>query len=130
MATVLYLVLLASAGAQPSGDAAPVQPSRQQSGSIRQEDYPEAALQVRAEGTTEVRLVVGPDGRVTGCAVAASSGNAALDSTTCALAQRRLRFAPALDAAGRPTTERRTHRVAWRAPGETPLSPGAMPESD
>ena len=55
------------------------------------EDYPAAALRAKAQGTTEVRVTVGPDGRVTGCVVTENSGSAVLDAATCRI----LRSAPA-----------------------------------
>jgi TonB family protein len=75
--------------AAPAGGA-----HRLLSGSISDADYPASAIRAGAQGTTRVRLQVGPDGRVTGCSVVGTSGNAALDSTTCSVMQRRFRFSP------------------------------------
>jgi protein TonB len=57
----------------------------------------------RFQGTVGVRLSVGSDGRPRSCRVTRSSGNAALDSTTCTLLEQRLQFTPARDADGNPT---------------------------
>lgn len=81
------------------------------------EDYPASARAAREQGDVEVRLSVGADGRVTGCAILESSGSAALDSATCRLLQTRARFRPALDADGRPAPTEMIHRHAWRLPG-------------
>jgi periplasmic protein TonB len=55
----------------------------------------------RYRGTVTVRFTVRPDGRVSGCRPAVSSGSAALDARTCQLVEERLRFRPALDWEGR-----------------------------
>jgi protein TonB len=52
-----------------------------------------------------MRFTVTPNGRVRDCRVTRTSGNRELDSTTCRLLERRLRYRPALDGEGRPTTE-------------------------
>jgi len=71
-------------------------------GRIVHADYPRAAVRARAEGTVVARLNVGANGRVTNCSVTRSSGNSALDETTCRLIQQRFRFDPATDSQGRP----------------------------
>ena len=72
------------------------------SGRLGPEDYPRRAFDAGISGTVHLRFVVGTRGRVTDCAVTRSSGNAELDSTTCRLIMRRLRYRPATDALGRP----------------------------
>jgi len=49
-----------------------------------------------------VRYFVNVDGRVSGCVVTRSSGNAVLDETTCRLIEQRYRYDPSRDADGRP----------------------------
>ncbi len=71
------------------------------SGSIRESDYPRAALRSGATGTVFLRFVVAPNGRVSECAVTRSSGSADLDATTCRLIMRRFRYKPARDPQGR-----------------------------
>lgn len=71
-----------------------------QSGTIRDRDYPAAASRARVGGEVEVRFTIQPTGRVTGCRVTRSSGDAALDATTCRLIEDRFRFKPATNAAG------------------------------
>lgn len=65
------------------------------------------------EGSVGVRFTVEASGNVTGCRPVSSSGNAALDNTTCALVERRLRFAPARDSAGRPTSSEVRTSFRW-----------------
>ena len=122
MAAGLFTMLIASAQA-PAAPAPAVQPAQLRAGSIGLGDYPASALKLRAEGTTEISILIGLDGRTVQCAVTQLSGNFALDSTSCSLAQRRFRFRPARDAAGNPTFERRTQRVVWRLPDEAPAAP-------
>lgn len=89
-------------------------PPRLIAGAITARDYPSEAEQRGVGGTTGARLTIGPNGRVTNCTITASSGSGALDRTTCNLAMRRYRYAPALDAQGRPTTATIPLRVTWR----------------
>lgn len=74
---------------------------RRTRGSIRNSDYPAAAADAGASGTVEIRYLVQVDGRVGDCEVTRSSGNAALDATTCRLIEQRFRFRPSRDARGR-----------------------------
>ena len=77
-------------------------------------DYPAEAMRAGEQGTTGFRLAVGADGSVTGCDILQSSGSASLDAATCRLMTSRARFTPARDAAGKPTTDTFTSRIAWR----------------
>jgi protein TonB len=77
-------------------------PPRRIRGRLRDSDYPEAAAEAGASGTVSVRYAVEVNGRVSGCRVTRSSGNAALDATTCRLITERFRYRPSLDARGRP----------------------------
>ena len=108
---------------------AAVEPPRVRAGGISHADYPAAALAARAEGTAVVRLLVAPTGRVSGCAVARTSGRADLDAASCTLVTRRYRFEPARDTRGKPVSEWLTHSVAWTLPGATPLARGKKPAS-
>lgn len=87
-------------------------------GALRDADYPAAAARVRAAGTVFIRFRVGTDGRVRGCEIARSSGHAVLDERTCRLVEKRFRYRPALDAAGRPIETVETTNFTWgpRAP--------------
>lgn len=79
-------------------------------GTIRNKDYPKAAARARATGTVIAHFTVGTDGRVSGCTIKRSSGNAELDATTCRLATERFRYDPARDASGRPVAT----KVGWQ----------------
>ena len=62
-------------------------------GALSYADYPGAGREEIE--TVSVRFMVGPDGRVGGCAVTRSSGNARLDATTCRLIEQQFRYRPA-----------------------------------
>ena len=79
-----------------------------------QDNYPSAALRKEIEGTVAVRVTVGPDGRVSGCTVAGSSGSGDLDSAACDGMTRYARFEPALDAGGSPTTGSFSTRIVYK----------------
>jgi protein TonB len=80
------------------------------------DDYPAAAQRNGDQGTTAVRLTIGPDGRVSDCAVTSSSGSSSLDSTTCNILRRRARFTPAKDQAGNPISDSTSTRIKWVLP--------------
>ncbi|MHA6719641.1 energy transducer TonB [Sphingomonas sp. RS6] len=88
-------------------------PLRLIAGHIDGSDYPRAALRAGASGTVGLRFIVGVKGRVTHCTVTRSSGNAALDETTCRLIVKRFRYRPSLDAAGRPYADTVTGEQVW-----------------
>lgn len=97
-------------------------PLRWIKGRIKDSDYPRAALRRGASGTVGLRFTVGVKGRVTGCAVTRSSGDADLDATTCRLIVERFRYEPSRDAQGRavPDTVEGEHEwVLWRR-GDAP----------
>ncbi|WP_010544415.1 energy transducer TonB [Sphingomonas elodea] len=82
-------------------------------GRITDADYPKAALEAGASGTVGLRFVVGVNGRVSSCTVTRSSGNRDLDETTCRLIQKRFRYVPSKDAAGRPYADTVTGEHRW-----------------
>lgn len=100
-------------GDGPGGGGAGGRPLRWLSGRINDSDYPMSALRAEASGSVGLRFVVGVDGRVTRCDVTRSSGNRALDTTTCALIQQRFRYRPATDRDGRPHPDVVTGEHVW-----------------
>ena len=94
---------------------------------VSEDDYPAAAIRSGAQGIVYFRLSVAPDGRVQGCAVTRSSGYDLLDSTTCRLMVRRVRFTPAIDPQGRPRVGEHEGYIEWRLP-EPPLPQTPLPE--
>lgn len=100
-----------AARAAPSGPPPPTDwPFRR----FSPDDYPAAAFRGEAEGFVAYRLEIGPDGRVSNCAILQSSGSAALDSGTCSIVSRRSRFTPARDGEGRYVPDFRDGWVTWR----------------
>lgn len=83
-------------------------------GRITDRDYPDSAKDARASGRTETEIFVDARGRATDCQVRRSSGNAALDFTTCRLALERFRFRPARDLAGRPIAGSIYYDQTWQ----------------
>jgi protein TonB len=100
-----------SGGSGPGGGAT-TRP-RWQSGRIDRRDYPADASRAGLTGSVTVTLDIAPDGRVTGCRIARSSGSPSLDRTTCALIEQRFRFEPARDAAGTPVPGIAGWRQDW-----------------
>lgn len=88
-------------------------PPRWLSGRIRDSDYPEALKEAMIGGTVSVRYVVETTGRVRDCEVTRSSGARELDSATCALIERRFRYRPSLDSAGRPVAAVIVENHSW-----------------
>jgi protein TonB len=82
------------------------------------DDYPASAQSAGAEGTSQAEITIGTDGRVVGCNIVRSSGNTALDQTTCNILRRRAKFTPARDSNGNPTTDSiTTPPITWRLEG-------------
>ncbi len=103
----------------PPRVATPVSPRGNQANWFPQDSYPAAAKRAGAQGRVSVSVNVGTDGRVTGCTVTSSSGNADLDSTTCNLAKRNGRFNPAKDPTGTPLASTFSLRgIVWRLEDE------------
>ncbi|NNC72037.1 MAG: TonB family protein [Sphingomonadaceae bacterium] len=88
------------AGGGGPGGGALVSYTRRIAGDISPRDYPRSARRARAEGLVGTTVHVGADGRVSRCIITNSSGNAALDETTCRLIRERFRYEPARNARG------------------------------
>ena len=76
-------------------------------------DYPETASRAKAGGEVETRFTIQPTGRVTHCRITRSSGDAALDATTCRLIEQRFRFKPATNTAGEAIASEYGWRQSW-----------------
>ena len=83
------------------------------SGAIRDSDYPREASRAKTGGEVEVRFTIEASGRVSGCRVTRSSGDASLDRTTCNLIEERFRFRPATNATGEPIPSQYGWRQTW-----------------
>jgi len=77
------------------------------------DDYPVRAFERRQQGVTTFELLVDPRGKAANCAIISSSGSDTLDRKACAVAIRKARFAPALDANGAPVYGTYRSKVTW-----------------
>lgn len=80
------------------------------------DDYPADAVARGLGGTTRFSLLIDEKGAVADCMVIETSGQASLDTQSCAVIRRRARFTPARDASGKATRDRVTSRIVWRLP--------------
>lgn len=87
------------------------------SGHLKSAMLPKALLKSGARGTVYLSFVVGVKGRVTSCVVTHSSGSAMLDTATCNLIERELRYRPATDASGRKIPQTVTGQQEWEVYG-------------
>ena len=83
-------------------------------GVISASDYPDSARENDEQGRVSVVLTIGTNGRVSDCSIAASSGSRTLDSTTCRLLKARMKYQPAQDSSGNPTTGTARGSVTWQ----------------
>ena len=77
-------------------------PPRRIRDGIRSADLPDSFVEIGRSERNAVRFAVEDDGRVTNCRLTRRSRNADLDAVTCPLFERRFRYQPSRDAAGRP----------------------------
>ena len=90
-------------------------------------DYPMKSFEKKQEGVTGYELLIAPDGRVATCKVTRSSGHDELDKTTCYLAQKRVKFRPAIDASGQPVWGVYRSQALWAMP-EHQLRAAILPD--
>lgn len=88
-------------------------PPRQIGGSIQGAALPPELEETGFEGTVSVRYIIEVDGRATTCQIMRSSGNRAIDIATCRQIERRFRFRPSRDAAGRPIPSVMVQNHEW-----------------
>jgi len=108
------------AGPGEGGGAGGGTPPRRLSGRLRDSDYPRGLGEAGIEGTVSVEYRVELDGRVTDCVITRSSGSRLLDETTCDLIERRFRYRPARDRAGRPVVSYIVENHSWIVHDEPP----------
>jgi len=106
----------------PPPPARKVQSAESAKGDLRTlfspDDYPASAQSANAEGTVRAELTISATGQVVSCNITQSSGNSALDSTTCNILRRRAKFTPARDSNGNPTTDTvETPPIRWQLEG-------------
>jgi protein TonB len=121
---LLFVAVLALSGCA-ADQSAPARPLRPMAAYFSSDDYP--ATEHEEYGTSIFRLTVGPNGRVSKCAITGSSGSYALDSATCRVLLSRARFKPALDREGRPTIGAAVGRIVWRLADDDPPGGSSKP---
>ena len=89
-------------------------------GHLSFEDLPEGVLFEGQTAQVEVRYTVETDGSVTGCRAIRSSGFALIDSAACRLIERRYRYRPALNRAGRPVRSIVEENHTWMLDEDRP----------
>jgi protein TonB len=83
-------------------------------GIFRASDYPADAWLLDEKGRVEYDLIIDPEGKVSKCTIAVSSGSAALDEATCAIVTERAQFQPAMADADTPIVGEYTDSYFWR----------------
>lgn len=78
------------------------------------DDYPKEAMAAGAQGLVGIRLDIDEQGRKLSCSVVKSSGNASLDSKTCAVAMSRGTLRAAVDKSGSSIAAPYITSVGWR----------------
>lgn len=96
--------------------AAPAKPSNDPASWVLVADYPPEAIDKHQEGAVAFKLAIDAQGKVTTCAVTASSGAASLDAATCALVSARAQFVPARDNSGAAVSGKFSSRIRWVYP--------------
>jgi protein TonB len=102
-----------SGGSGTGGGAGGNSPPRHIRGRITNSDYPDSAGAAGAEGLVVTRFHVEPNGRVSDCRVVRSSGNRALDETTCRLITERFIYEPSRQADGTPVRSTVERHDQW-----------------
>jgi protein TonB len=83
---------------------------------IPDREYRRLAATGIVNGSVGVMVRVNPDGSVSNCRVARSSGQPSIDALMCQLTLRYIRFAPARDPSGRPIAQDITFYPNWWRP--------------
>jgi periplasmic protein TonB len=81
---------------------------------IPNSEYRQLAATGLPSGLVGVIILVSPNGTVSNCRIARSSGNPSVDALVCQLTVRYVRFDPARDPYGRPVAQDITYFPNWR----------------
>jgi protein TonB len=103
---------VSGAGAGADGDFSGFTPARRIT-KIPDREYRVLASTGLRSGSVGVTIRVNPDGSVSNCRVARSSGDGSVDAMMCELTLRYVRFDPARDRAGRPVAQDITFFPNW-----------------
>jgi len=105
----------AGTGPGGGGDFSGYTPARRIS-RIPDREYRYLAATGIPSGSVGVTVKVEPDGRVSNCRIARTSGDRSIDALMCQLTLRYIRFDPARDRAGRPVAQDVTFFPNWWKP--------------
>jgi protein TonB len=83
-------------------------------GKIPNSEYRRISAGRIPRGSASIGFTVNTNGRISGCRIVRSSGDALVDSRVCAAATRYLLFSPARDPSGRPVAQDLTYTPNWR----------------
>jgi protein TonB len=83
-------------------------------GKIPNSEYRRISAGRIPRGSASIGFTVNTNGRISGCRIVRSSGDALVDSRVCAAATRYLLFSPARDPCGRPVAQDLTYTPNWR----------------
>ncbi|MDP3676666.1 MAG: energy transducer TonB [Novosphingobium sp.] len=86
------------------------------SGELKTRDFPRSGAGERDGRFIVVRYSVGTDGRARNCRVVQSSGSTEADAITCRLIEKRFRYRPAEDNAGKPVADETGWKQWWWRP--------------
>lgn len=88
-------------------------PPRKIKGRLKFSDLPRELTEIGRSYTVGLRYRVEVNGRATHCSVTQSSGNAMLDTATCALIEKHFRFKPSRDEDGEPVPSTIIENETW-----------------
>jgi len=112
-------LLLKSLSIDPAWEAqvaTPAQPIGKERNWFSSDDYPSTAIEGGMQGTSQMLLTIGTDGRVARCVTFGSTGNKEMDAAACQGFQRKGRYSPARDKQGRPVLSYTSGLVSWVIP--------------
>ncbi len=95
------------------------QRAQRRSGALLDQDAP-SNIHGPLEGSVRARLLVGEDGRVNHCEARVLTGSGTIGPHTCLIIQRRFRYHPALDRAGRAIPSVESLTVRWLIAEDAP----------
>ena len=114
--TVEFPRVLPTPSPVPSFAPKAARPKGRTAGWVTTNDYPTSDLRAEHEGSVRYRLTIDAAGKVSDCAVVASSGFAGLDQAACTNLARRGQFEPATSDNGARTMGSYSGTVTWRLP--------------
>lgn len=88
---------------------------------VQANDYPSRALRNEEEGSVNVEVIVGTNGRAKTCEIRETSGSDTLDRAACRNMMRYARWNPATDADGELIETVWRQAITWAIPGSEPV---------